>query len=92
MTRRKTKKPRPWDRKLWGVIALPLWPADLPMILASTWDRRLHAPNYEVDESSRVLRFDTKKAAVAFIKAYTVACVKDRLRVVRIRERVEVLP
>ena len=81
MTKRKPKRPRPWDRKLWGV----------PILIGSAWDGRLHRQHYSIGEATSALRFKTRRTALEFIESFERLSIRKRLRVVRIRERVEVV-
>ena len=90
-------KPKPWDRKMWGVMRLPSnrndHRNDLCMLLGSAWSNRWYKiRSLGMGEPTRVLLFNTRRECRAWINDQR----KDgkfgsnHFRCVRVRELVEV--
>lgn len=83
---------KPWDRKLWGVIA------DIcghRILLGATWCHERSALTYHEAEPSRTLLFKTRSQARAWAKQKMdewqgTGAAHWKLRVVRVRETVMV--
>ena len=73
-------KPKPWDRKLWGVACGAL-------LIGSFWDDGIAARGTYPGEPRRPLLFHTRKECRAWIARQE----PFHYRPVRVRERVEVL-
>ncbi len=83
--------PRPWDRKLWGVVLMHRMPRERDTMLGSLWDAGVGARYTYPGEPVRKLLFQTRKECRAWIKAYRCEYFGKRYRCVRVRERVEVV-
>lgn len=81
--------PKPWDRKLWGVV-LDSATSARSLLIGDAWDKYPPDPKRYADEPSRVLIFRTRAGAKAWCNAREVV-LGWKYRVVRVRELVEVI-
>ena len=85
-------KPKPWDRKLWGVVFVDLMAN--PILLGSGWlNRTDQGTPHSLDEPSRTLLFTTRYSARTWAREKNKRHWNDSkpYRVVRVRELVEVI-
>ncbi len=81
-------KPKPWDRKLWGVQCDGGTDASVhPILIGSLWSER----NEPSGAPPRALLFFTRKECRAWISSKQSGYWVGRMRPVRVRERVEVV-
>lgn len=84
------KRPRGWDRSLWGIVFLRSMPEDPDILIGQAWHSVVGPKRYD-GEPSRTLIFDTRRQARAWVKSRPVGWwERGRFRVVRVRETVTV--
>lgn len=86
-------KPKPWDRKWWGVSYLPTGSRNSPYLIETSWsDRRSKIHAVCPSEPLRPLLFITRRECRAWISKQKEAQVWEAAcyRCIRVREIVEV--
>lgn len=83
-------KPKPWDRKLWGVALMPSNTRDSPLLLGSLWDKDTWQHETYPGQPLRTLTFQKRKQCRAWIAAHRGDYFGKDYRCVRVRELVEV--